>query len=652
MLDVQEERHPPTPDSSRAALDCIHRLLAQAPSAAPSLAGLLAELVGAFGVRGGGLATLPTGSVCLRHSPGATEMAPLLQPDLISAARRAGTVSIPTPAGSLLAAVGGAGGAPHSGWLLWLDDPRTHWTDAEAAALALAAQALGWRADAAIGGSPSPRWAEQLERALRQQRLDDASDVTRRLAHDFGNVLTGILGFSELALGQQLGHHTVLHSYLTEVHRSARSGAVLMQQLRLFSRRKPSGACVCLLGRVLTAEEARLRSRPGPTPSIQVTAAPALPPVAVDAEELQAALAAVLDNACEAVEAATFRVRDALGGASAMAPPDITITARVTELRADDCNDLYGSLEPGPHVEVRVVDRGVGLAAETQRRLFSEPFFSTKSRRRGFGLAAAYGVLHAHRCGIDLHAHAEGGTEVRIILPVAPADLINRPTASTIAEAPPPPVPSGAEGGPHLRPAEAPSKKLPDAGGPADQQGTRRRGRPGMALTAGGLLDSLCSRRNERILVVDDDAGILQFAARALEHAGYRAQTATGGNEALEAHSAAARDPFQLILSDVLMPGIDGIDLVHRLLQRDPRTQIVFMSGNASLDLLQEEFRGACFDVLPKPFSAEQLLRLVRAALDESATPAGALGNDAGRNSIASDTAQCAPSLPETTKNG
>src|SRR5437868_1053231 len=82
---------------------------------------------------------------------------------------------------------------------------------------ALAGQALGRR----LATAEQPRWAEHLERDARQQRLEDAATVVRRLAHDFGNVLTGILGFSELALAQQVPANTPLHGYLNEVYRAA-----------------------------------------------------------------------------------------------------------------------------------------------------------------------------------------------------------------------------------------------------------------------------------------------------------------------------------------------------------------------------------------------------------------------------------------------
>jgi FixJ family two-component response regulator len=76
------------------------------------------------------------------------------------------------------------------------------------------------------------------------------------------------------------------------------------------------------------------------------------------------------------------------------------------------------------------------------------------------------------------------------------------------------------------------------------------------------------------------------------------------------------------VLSDVLMPGVGGIELAHRLLEHDADVRIVFMSCQVSLDALQEEFRGARLDVLPKPFSTEQLLRQVQASLERFPEPA------------------------------
>src|SRR6185437_14915586 len=121
-----------------------------------------------------------------------------------------------------------------------------------------------------------------------------------RLAHDFGNVLTGILGFSELALSQQIPSGSSLHSYLAEVHRGAQGGAQLTQQLRLFSRRQAGNPRPSSLPIVLAEEETRLRSL-GNAVHLRIHLPPDLPPVALDADNLQQVLSALLGNAYEAI---------------------------------------------------------------------------------------------------------------------------------------------------------------------------------------------------------------------------------------------------------------------------------------------------------------------------------------------------------------
>src|SRR5262249_21200324 len=123
----------------------------------------------------------------------------------------------------------------------------------------------------------------------------------------------------------------------------------------------------------------------------------------------------------------------------------------------------------------------------------------------------------------------------------------------------------------------------------------------------------------ERILVVDDDHMILQFVGRTLERAGYRVATASGGEAALNAYLEGRSDPFRLVLTDVLMPGLGGVDLALRLLDRDPAVRLVFMSGHVWTEPAQGAFRGAVFEVLKKPFRPEGLLQVVRRTIDRPA---------------------------------
>jgi signal transduction histidine kinase/CheY-like chemotaxis protein len=528
---------------SRSALDFVHGLLLRPSADHPTLGGLLQELAGAFAAPAAGLVGLPDGrSICFPEGHRASSWPWQDDPSLLDRAREApGAAIVERPSGSLLVTTLTAGDG--SAWVLWVEShPGRSWGEAEAGALALAGHVLGrW-----VVGEGRPRWAEQLDRAARQERLETAASVTRRLAHDFGNVLTGILGFTELALAQQVPSNTPLHTYLNEVYRSAQTGAQFTHQLRLFSRRQSATSRWCQLSAVLAEQEARLFSARDSGLNLRLDVPADLPPVALDSEHLHGVLTALLDNA-----------REALVG-----PGSISVSARLTEVSESECQDVYGAVRSGPHVEIIIADTGIGLSPDVQRRLFAEPFFTTKPRRRGFGLVVAYGILHAHRGGLRLHPGAEHGVVARVLLPVAPTPL---------------PVPPVEE-------AVRPSERI----------------------------------RADRVLVVDDEPEVLGFVTATLERAGFRVDGAAGGEAALDTYfgQMGKGEPFRLVLTDVVMPGMNGVELVRRLLKGDPSARVLFMSARVSNDFTQQDFAGHAFEMLPKPFRADSLVKAVRSALD------------------------------------
>jgi CheY-like chemotaxis protein len=276
-----------------------------------------------------------------------------------------------------------------------------------------------------------------------------------------------------------------------------------------------------------------------------------LPAVALDPEHLHQVLTALLDNARE----------------SLMGPGSISVSARVVDLGPAECQDLFGAARPGPHVEIVIADTGTGLSPEVQRRLFADPFFTTKPRRRGFGLAMAYGILHAHRGGLRLHPGEERGVVARALLPVAPSPAAPAPGAAAL-----------------LAPEKA---------------------------------------RGERILVVDDEAKVLQVVTVALEQVGFRVEAVSSGEAALQAYFAQPTDPFRLVLTDVIMPGMGGVELARRLLRGDPGVRVLFMSGHVPADHTRQELGSHPFELLAKPFRPDQLVRTVRAALDRPLRPRG-----------------------------
>jgi signal transduction histidine kinase/FixJ family two-component response regulator len=537
----------PPHDSSRSVLDFIHRLLAVPATGQPDLAELLGELAAAFTAPGAGLATLPEGALLGIHPPPTTLLTGDVpspwrdQPDLLERLRRTRTaliVPLSTGGSRLFAALGTP---ERGGRILWIEDPgRAEWTEGEAAALCLAGQAITrWLA----AEDNLPGWAVQLDRGVRQERLEAAARLVGRLAHDFGNVLTGILGFSELALSQSVAPDTPLHAYLTEIYRGAQNGAQYTNRLRLFARRQTSANRSCNLTTILSEEETRLRSTLGNDVRLQLELAENLPAAAVETDHLRQVLSVLLENAREAI---------AQTGT-------ITVSVRSVRLSAAEARDLFGAAQPGAHLEITITDDGAGLTPEAERQLFAEPFFSTKPRKRGYGLAIAYGLLAAHRGGIEIVRRGEGGTVARVVVPaVAPASATSGPVAPSQSVVP----------------------------------------------------------LSDKLLVVDDDPMILQFVKKTLERAGYRVEVAGNAEEALRTYAATGDDPFRLVLSDVFMPNVNGVDLAKRLLAHDANVRILFMSGQVPAEFTQQAFAPGQFELLPKPFRPEGLVRAVRASLD------------------------------------
>lgn len=234
------------------------------------------------------------------------------------------------------------------------------------------------------------------------RRLQDASLVAGRTAHAFDNVLTGIVGFAELTLTMCPAGSTQ-RQYLEEVLQAAQLGMQLTQELHQVSRSGSQRPGPSMPGIFLAEEAERFRARIAGKAQFQAVIAGDLPAVAIDADPLRAALDHLLANALESLPA---------GGT-------ITLTAAVVDLSAADCQSLLGNPQPGRHVKIEVADSGSGLSAEASQKIFVEPFFTTKPRHRGIGLAVVYRTALVHHAGFRLVASPGGGTAAQLFLPVA-----------------------------------------------------------------------------------------------------------------------------------------------------------------------------------------------------------------------------------------
>jgi CheY-like chemotaxis protein len=214
------------------------------------------------------------------------------------------------------------------------------------------------------------------------------------------------------------------------------------------------------------------------------------------------------------------------------------------------------SVAAGPHVLLSVSDTGVGMDRATQQRAF-EPFFTTKGpgQGSGLGLSTVFGIVKQSQGSIWLYSEPGHGTTFKVYLP-----RTERESA---------------------RP-------------PADLE--RRRG-------------------SETILVVEDEDQVRTIVKRALERAGYAVLSAPNPQEALSLCDALP-DPIDLLLTDVVMPRMNGRELYERLHELRPDMKVLFMSGYTDDAILRHGVLDEGVPFLQKPILPSRLTRKVRETLD------------------------------------
>jgi signal transduction histidine kinase/ActR/RegA family two-component response regulator len=227
--------------------------------------------------------------------------------------------------------------------------------------------------------------------------------------------------------------------------------------------------------------------------------------------------------------------------------------------------------KPGRYVLITVTDTGTGMAREVLDRIF-EPFFTTKSARSGtgLGLAVAYGIVRQHEGMLHCYSEVGVGTSFKVYLPAAQR----------------------------------------------------------LAASVGTKLLPAASRGNGRILVAEDDDAVRAVVIRILERGGYEVTGVDSGNAACV---AAANEPYDLVLMDVVMPGLACREAVAHIRNAAPFVRILLSSGYTAGEAVSRLVEQTGLALLRKPYDPDQLLRAVRAALDVAVPPRGSAPSEPPR---------------------
>ncbi|MCS7158398.1 MAG: GAF domain-containing protein [Blastocatellia bacterium] len=376
---------------------------------------------------------------------------------------------------------------------------------------------------------------EQLYQA---QKMESIGTLAGGIAHDFNNILTGMMGFAELALMELGSNHPVAEDLRHILSLGARARD-LVRQLLLFGRPSTGERERCNLRGFLVEVTALL----GRTLPEHIEIELDLPQEALFVEANPSQLQQVLLNIA-------INARDAMPAGGRL-----RIEARLADVEVPPVPHV----RPGRFARVTISDTGSGIPPHILPHIF-EPFFTTKEvgKGTGLGLAVAYGIIKAHGGWIDVESEPGQGTRFHLYLPAsASLPVFDKPSFEE--EEPP-----------------------------------------------GG---------HETILVIEDEAVILELARQMLQSLGYHVLTARDGQEGVALYST-WHSQIDLILLDVVMPRMSGHEAFHQLRRINPKAKILLITGYSPEHVAAELLAQGALGVVQKPYERRELARIVRQALD------------------------------------
>ncbi|MBR1146844.1 cell cycle histidine kinase CckA [Bradyrhizobium sp. AUGA SZCCT0431] len=397
-----------------------------------------------------------------------------------------------------------------------------------------------------------------LENQINQsQKMDMVGQLAGGIAHDFNNVLSAIMMANDFLLN---AHKPTDPSFqdIMQIKQNATRAATLVRQLLAFSRRQTLRPQVLDLGDALSDLTMLLRRLIGEKVKLDLVHGRDLWPVKVDVSQFEQVIVNLAVNA-----------RDAMADGG-------KLTVKTSNVTMDEAALLsYKGMPAADYVRIDVADTGTGIPAEIVDKIF-EPFFSTKEvgKGTGLGLSTVYGIVKQTGGFVYVDSKAGEGTTFRIFLPR------HRPE---LEAAPEPQVTNGAA-----------------------KEAVAEPPKPQADLTGQGT-----------ILLVEDEDGLRSLNARGLRSRGYSVIEAANGIEAMEALEE-KNGAVDLVVSDVVMPEMDGPTLLKEMRQRNPNLKIIFVSGYAEEAFDKSLPENEQFAFLAKPFALSALVAKVKETMTAS----------------------------------
>jgi two-component system cell cycle sensor histidine kinase/response regulator CckA len=389
-----------------------------------------------------------------------------------------------------------------------------------------------------------------LENQINQsQKMDMVGQLAGGIAHDFNNVLSAIMMANDFLLN---AHKPTDPSFqdIMQIKQNATRAATLVRQLLAFSRRQTLRPTVLHLGDALSDLTMLLRRLIGEKVKLDLVHGRDLWPVKVDVSQFEQVIVNLAVNA-----------RDAM-------PDGGTLTVRTLNMPTEETERMsYKGMPIGDYVRIDVSDTGTGIPADIVEKIF-EPFFSTKEvgKGTGLGLSTVYGIVKQTGGFVYVDSEEGKGTSFRIFLPRHHQEKEATPDPAL---------------------AIAAKESAADA-------------KPRADLTGQGT-----------ILLVEDEEGLRSLNARGLRSRGYTVVEAENGVEAMELFDE-QNGAIDLVVSDVVMPEMDGPTLLKEMRARNAEIKIIFVSGYAEEAFEKSLPEGEQFAFLAKPFALSALIAKVK----------------------------------------